>query len=531
MRWSALVALLSLFVPVSAQIAVGSKNFTESAVLGEMLAQMLEEHTDLTVERRLNLGGTMICQTALTAGEIDLYVEYTGTAWAAVLREAEKVTGPLRTYFHVRRAYGERFGIRWLQPLGLNNSYAIAMSEAKAASLGIERISDLLPYQAELRAGFSIEFGNRPDGYLGLAETYGLTFNPATIEHALAYAAIKSGSLDLIDAYSTDGKLLRYRLRVLEDDRGFFPPYHAAPLVRGETLASYPEIENVLERLAFRITDQHAQALNYVVEETGASVENVVRAYLEEEGLVEGERSAAAAARISLREVLVTRPVPGAGSGSQPSFLARLHDQSGALRRRLLEHLGLTAVSVFLAVLFAVPLGILTTRSARLRQVALGAAGIVQTVPSLALLALMIPLLGLDVTAAIAALFLYAILPILRNTHAGISQVDPDLIDAAQGLGMRPRELLMRVQVPLAIPTIMAGIRTATVISIGVATLAAFIGAGGLGAPIVEGLYLNDPNLILIGAIPAALLAVATDLLLGRVEMALQPRLGSSPTF
>ena len=171
-----------------------------------------------------------------------------------------------------------------------------------------------------------------------------------------------------------------------------------------------------------------------------------------------------------------------------------------------------------------IPLGILITGKPRLRQITLGAAGVVQTIPSLALLAFMIPLLGLDVKAAIAALFLYAILPILRNTYTGITEVDEDLVDAARGMGMRPGQILRKVQLPLAMRTIMAGIRTSTVISIGVATLAAFIGAGGLGEPIVEGLYLNDTGLILTGAVPAALLAVFADIGLGRLELALQPR-------
>jgi osmoprotectant transport system permease protein len=192
--------------------------------------------------------------------------------------------------------------------------------------------------------------------------------------------------------------------------------------------------------------------------------------------------------------------------------------------RLVLEHLGLTLASVLLAAFVAIPLGIASTKRVRVRQFALGVAGVVQTIPSLALLAFMIPLLGLGVRAAIAALFLYAMLPILRNTYTGIAEVDGELVDAARGMGMRPGQILTRVQLPLAMRTIMAGIRTSTVISIGVATLAAFIGVGGLGKPITQGLYLNDTGLILLGAVPAALLAIAADVGLGRLELALQPR-------
>jgi osmoprotectant transport system permease protein len=335
-----------------------------------------------------------------------------------------------------------------------------------------------------------------------------------------------------MDAYSTDGKLLRFALRVLEDDRGFFPPYNAAPLVRGATLRAHPEIETVLARLAFRVPDRTAQALNYVVEAHGVTVAAAARAFLEREGLVSGMVSgtaeSAVAARLALDRVLADTPAPGRTPASRPGVVATVRAQSGRLPELLLQHLGLTLSAVLLASLVAIPLGIAITRHPRLRQVALGAVGVVQTIPSLALLVFMIPILGLDVKSAVAALFLYAVLPILRNTYTGIAEVDPDLIDAARGMGMRPRQILTRVQLPLATRTIMAGIRTSTVISIGVATLAALIGAGGLGEPILEGLYLNDHALILFGAVPAAILAIAADLGLGRLEVVLQPKTGSA---
>lgn len=506
-------------------IVVGAKNFTESNVLAELMAQMIEAHTDLTVERRTNLGGTMICHAALVAGEIDLYAEYTGTAWATVLKEKGVIREPLETFFHVRRRYLEEYDIRWLEPFGLDNTYALAMRTSVAEELGIRTISDLLAHQQDLTAGFSIAFGNRPDGYPGLTATYGLELGSVRVlEHGLAYQAVQSGAIDLMDAYSTDGKLLRYQLRVLEDDRGFFPPYNAAPLVRTAALREHPELEEVLARLAFRVRDHAAQSLNYVVETEGQSAGAVARAFLELEGLVDGQRPEAAASRAALDSVLAERPEPGAPAVSRAGWSGRVADQAGKILRLLLEHLGLTLSAVLLAALVAIPLGIFITKHERCRQIALGVAGVVQTIPSLALLAFMIPILGLDLKAAIAALFLYAVLPILRNTYTGIAEVDPDLVEAARGMGMRPRQILTRVQLPLAMRTIMAGIRTSTVISIGVATLAAFIGAGGLGEPIVEGLYLDDAQLILMGAIPAALLAIIADIGLGRVELALQPR-------
>ncbi|MEM7206045.1 MAG: glycine betaine ABC transporter substrate-binding protein [Planctomycetota bacterium] len=514
----------AMAAPGQERVAIGAKNFTESGVLAEIMAQTIEAHTDVAVERRLNLGGTMVCWVSLQTGEIDIYAEYTGTAWSIVLKEPGKITDPLRAFLHVRRRYLAEHDIHWLEPFGLNNTYALAMLETKARELGVRRISDLVAHQDAVRAGFGIEFNNREDGYMGLSAAYGLELGSVrALEHGLAYEAIQAGAIDLMDAYSTDGKLLRYRLRVLEDDRQFFPPYNAAPLMRADTLAAHPEVGEALALLAFRLPDHTAQALNDLVETHGQSMPAVARAFLEVEGLVEGERADAATARTRLLEAIDDRPEPDRAPIAKPGLWDRLAARADDSGRLLLEHLSLTFAAVLLAALLAIPLGIAITKRPRLRQVALGAAGVVQTIPSLALLAFMIPLLGLNVQAAIAALLLYAVLPILRNTYTGITEVDPDLVDAARGMGMRPSQILRRVQLPLALRTIMAGIRTSTVISIGVATLAAFIGAGGLGEPIVEGLYLNDAGLILGGAIPAAALAVLADLGLGWLERALQP--------
>ncbi|MGE0040597.1 MAG: glycine betaine ABC transporter substrate-binding protein [Vicinamibacterales bacterium] len=491
-------------------VVIGSKNFTESRILGEMMAILIEANTGLTVEHRSGLGGTLVCFTALERGEIDLYPEYTGTGWSIILKEPEKIADRLRAFLYVQNAFRERYDIEWLSPFGLNNSYALAMRESRAEALGVTTISDLIPHASELSAGFSIEFMNREDGWPGLGPFYGLDLGEVrSLEHGLAYEAINAGSIDLVDAYTTDGKLLRYPLRVLEDDKGFFPPYNAAPIVRGDTLRRHPELRELLNRLAFRIPNTRMIALNYAVEEDGRGFRDVARDFLVDEGLLDADAD--------------TGADPTAGRDTFVGFLAGRWQETLRLGW---QHLQLSLAAVALAVLLAVPLGIAITRTALGERVALGAAGVVQTIPSLALLAFMIALpgLGLSVRSAIVALFLYAVLPILRNTHTGLKGVDPLLIDAATGLGLTPRQILFRVQLPLATRTIMAGVRTATVISIGVATLAAFIGAGGLGEPIVTGLYLNDTWLILSGAIPAAILALAADYLLGWLEVWLTPR-------
>lgn len=500
-------------------IRIGAKRFTESAVLAELMAQTIEAHTELTVEVKTGLGGTMICWGALTTGELDIYAEYTGTGWATILGQTDKVTDPLRTFFEVRRRFRDEHDAHWLEPFGLNNGYALVMREKTAEELGVRRISDLVRHQRDLQVGFGNEFGSRIDGYRGLAVAYGLDFaNLTTVEHALAYEAIEAGSIDLMDAYSTDGKLLRFELRVLEDDRQFFPPYNAAPVVRGETLRKHPGIETALAKLAFQVSDLDAQALNYIVDAEGISPADAATAFLEIEGLIEGTSASAAAARRAYVRVRKSPPIPGSAVASRPGFLELLSTEYGRVWQLLLQHVGLTLAAVLLAILIAVPSGIAIVSRRRLRHWLLGFAGLLQTIPSLALLAFLIPFFGLNAWTAIAALFLYALLPILRNTYTGISGVTPDLVDAARGMGMRPQEVLLHVQLPLAMPTIMAGIRTATVIGIGVATLAAYIGAGGLGVLIFDGISLTDTNLILLGAIPAAALAVATDMLLGRLE-------------
>jgi len=494
---------------LTGRIVIGSKNFTENRLLAEIMATLIEARTDIEVERRINLGGTTVVFAALRAGQIDLYPEYTGTGWSIHLGRTDRVHDPLRAYLEVAAEFERRWDIEWLEPFGFANSYALAMDAHRAEDLGVRSISDLVPFEDRLEAGVSHEFLNREDGYPGLAEVYGLDIDDLRgMEHGLAYEAIRTGRIDVVDTWTTDGKLLRYDIRILEDDSAFFPPYDAAPIIRGETLDRMPGLRPLLNRLAFRIDDGRMRELNYRVEEEGGTFEEVARSFLRDEGLIEAGPSRA------------VRPE------REDGFISFLWTRRGETLRLVLEHLWLTGMAVLLAIVTAVPLGIWLTRRLSLAPAIVGATGVIQTVPSLALLAFMIPVpgLGLGARSAIAALFLYALLPILRNTYTGIREVDTDLIEAARGMGLDGRQILMRIELPLATRTIMAGVRTSTVISIGVATLAAFIGAGGLGDPIVTGLQLNDIRLILSGAIPAALLAILVDWLLGRLERSLVPK-------
>lgn len=508
MRALLLILLVSTSALASPEgLTIGSKTFPESRILAEIMAQLVESRLKVPVTRRFGLGGTMICFSALKSGDIDLYAEYTGTALVTIL-ERPPHGDPLRVFMEVQQEYAARYGLTWLAPFGFNNGYALAVPARKAAALKLETISDLRGHP-ELRVGVSHEFLRRPDAYPGLRQEYGLQFSSVRgMEHGLAYQAIAAGQLDLIDVYTTDGNLLRYDLKLLEDDRHFFPPYLAAPVVRQDALERHPELRETLGLLAYKLDDEAMQSLNLQVEGEGRSIASVASQFLEESLLLDETQqvSQAPAQRGGLLQLFLTRP------------------------RRYLQltsqHLQLVVLAVALATLLSVPLGILATRRPALADPLLGTLGTIQTIPSLALLAFMIPVpgLGLGWRSAVCALFLYALLPIVRNTYTGIKEVDPVLLEAARGMGLSRWQTLRLVQLPLAMRTIMAGIRTSCVISVGVATLAAFIGAGGLGEPIISGLQLNDTALVLSGALPAATLAILVDLGLGRLEKALTPR-------
>jgi osmoprotectant transport system permease protein len=506
----ALAASLLLALPAAAtdRIVVGSKNFEESRLLAEMFAQLLEARTDLEVERRLGLAGTQICFEALRSGAIDVYPEYTGTGLVSILEEPAR-GGAAETLNRVRSEFLKRWDLWWLAPLGFENSWEIAVPQELAEREGLKTITDLARVSGRLRGGFGHEFVGRDDGLPGLEKTYGLRFaSVQRLQQALQYQAAGDRRIDAMDAYTTDARLLRYKLVVLEDDKGFFPPYDAAALVRGETLARHPEVGTVLGLLADAFDEDSMRALNFRLQERGESEAVVARDALRSLGLVvSGEKE----------EEVSESPSVGAG------LWGYLVGERRALGRRTLEHLGLSAAALVLGALLAIPLGLWLERHRRGAEPVIRLLGLFQTVPSLALLAFMVPFLGVGLVPALVALFIYALFPIVRNTYTGVRDADPRAVEAATALGMTPGQVLRQVRLPLAAPVVMAGLRTAAVITVGTATLAAFIGAGGLGEPIVTGLQLANTAMILSGAIPAALLALLVDAALGLLERALRP--------
>ena len=505
--WTVAGLLLCLALPARAadRIVIGSKNFEESRLLAEMFAQLLESRTDLQVERRLGLAGTQVCFEALRTGAIDVYPEYTGTGLVSIL--SEKAGGDnTATLRRVRSEFLTRWDLWWLAPLGFENSWEIAVPQELAEREKLRTISDLARISSRLRGGFGHEFVGREDGLLGLERIYGLRFaSVQPLQQALQYQAAGDRRIDAMDAYTTDARLLRYRLVVLEDDKGFFPPYDAAPLVRGATLARHPEVGTVLGLLAGAFDEDRMRALNFRLQEKGESEAVVARDALRELGLSNKEEAPSED----------TRPAVG--------LLATLRSEQSAIGRRTLEHLTLSALALALGILVSVPLGLWLERTRRGAETVIRLLGLLQTVPSLALLAFFVPFLGIGIVPALVALWLYSLFPMVRNTYSGVRDADPRAVEAATALGMTPGQVLRQVRLPLAAPIILAGIRTAAVLTVGTATLAAFIGAGGLGEPIVTGLQLANTNLILSGAIPAAALALLVDGVLGLVEKALRP--------
>ena len=466
----------------AADVVIGSKKFTESYVLGEIAKRTLTD-AGIPAEHRQGMGGTIILWEALRGGQIDAYPEYTGTIATEILKSDSTLS-----LDQIRDSL-EKVGVGMTAPLGFNNTYALVMRRSEAQRLGIRTISDLQRYP-ELKFGLTHEFLERQDGWRPLRQRYGLPQqNIIGIDHALGYSALANGSIAVKDAYSTDAKIEQNDLFVLEDDLHFFPKYEAVFLFRSSTRA---DAIAALRRLEGTLDETRMIRLNAEAERT----KNYARA-----ADLYFERSARS---------------PNDLNDSFPHKLARW----------TLRHLQLAGFSLLLSIIVGIPLGIVASRGGAVGHVILGFAGVVQTIPSLALLALLVPLpfFGISVRTAIAALFLYGLLPIVRNTATGLQDIPRSLRESAVALGLSPIARLWQVYLPMASRSILSGIKTSAVINIGTATLAALIGAGGLGEPIISGLNLNDHVTILEGAIPAAVLALLVQWCFDLLDRVLIPK-------
>jgi osmoprotectant transport system permease protein len=496
------VLAASIALPALAEdrLRVGSKRFTEAYVLAWILA--IAADPARPAEVRAGLGNTAITYEALRSGAIDLYPEYLGTIDREILGNA----GGSSPQALRERLAALGFGIAI--PLGFNNGYALAMREGDAERLGIRRVSDLVRHPT-LRAGLSNEFIGRADGWPGLSSRYGLPQRPFGLDHALGYAALADGRIDLMDIYTTDAKITELGLRVLEDDLGHFPRYDAVVLYRLDVPSRAPQAWARMTALAGTIDERAMIAMNARAEREGVPFETIARDAVQER---------AARARGDATQAAASAPTGDAKRGVLDKLFAP------DLGRLAAQHLGLVLGSIAAALAIGVPLAVASRARPRLRAAVLATVGVLQTVPSLAMLALLIALTGaIGIVPALIALTLYALLPIVANTVAGLDGVPSGLRDAADALALTRSQRLRHVELPLAMPTIVAGVRTAGVTCVGTATIAAFIGAGGFGERIVTGLALNDAGLMLAGALPSALLAIVFERVLGRLEKQLRP--------
>src|SRR5256714_12009093 len=481
--------LIFSFVPAflinsssAADVVIGSKKFTESYVLGEIAKRTLTD-AGIPAEHRQGMGGTIILWEALRGGQIDAYPEYAGTIATEILKSDSTLS-----LDQIRNSL-EKLGVGMTAPLGFNNTYALVMRRSEAQRLGVRTISDLRKHP-ELKIGLTHEFLDRRDGWQPLREHYGLPQQKLIgIDHALGYSALAKGSIDVKDAYSTDAKIEQNDLIVLEDDLQFFPKYEAVFLFRpsmpANAIAALRRLEGTLdEKRMIRLNAEAERTKNYT---TAANL------YFE----------GSTGSRNSVGE-------------SFPQKLARW----------TLRHLELAGFSLLLSVIFGIPLGIIASRGGPIGHGILGFASVVQTIPSLALLALLVPLplFGISVRTAITALFLYGLLPIVRNTATGLQDIAQPIRDSATALGLESGARLRKIYLPIASRSILGGIKTSAVINIGTATLAALIGAGGLGEPIISGLNLNDHVTILEGAIPAAVLALLVQWCFDLLDRVLIPK-------
>ncbi len=490
-RLSTLVLLTALLtIPVQGQdsdstVTVGSKTFTENVLLGWMGTHLLRAN-GLAAPHRAELGGSRFLWEALVRGDIDAYPEYTGTLRQEILANRSIATSP-----DSLRAVLAAYGVGMTAPLGFNNTYALGMRADHADSLGIETIGDLREHP-NLQLGFSNEFMDRSDGWPSLKRAYNLPQTARGVDHDIAYRGLNNGQLDVIDLYSTDAEIERYDLRVLEDTKEHFPAYEAIFLYRRDLRTRAPAAISALKRLEGQIPADTMQALN-----ARSKIDQV-------------DESTVAADFVNRTFGLATT--------------ADTNTRWERLRRYTADHLVLVGLSLGLAVLFGIPLGIIAAKRRILGPGILGIVGLIYTIPALALLAMMVPPLGLGRVPAVTALFLYSLLPIVWTTYTGLKDLSPPLLESAEALGLSPSAKLWRVEIPLAARSILAGVKIAIVINIGAATLGALIGAGGYGQPILTGIRRANLALILEGTVPAGLLTILALALFEGLERSLLPR-------
>ncbi len=470
------------------EIRVASKKFTSNVVLGDIAKHWLE-HGGIATVHQAEVGSTRYLWQALLRGDIDVYPDYTGTLIEETLAQEALEVADLDSVLAT-------YGVAMSRPLGINDTYILGMKEERAEELGIRTISDLRQ-RSDLRFGFSNEFMERDDGWPMLRVRYAL---PQTfvrgMDHDLSYVGIEAGTIDVMDLYSLDAEINIYNMRALTDDLQYFPEYQAMYLYRIDLRTRAPAVPQLLDSLGGSLTEEVMRTLNTRVVADRVSESQVAADFLLDRFLLESP-------------IVVQRVTIGS-----------------RVWQHTKEHVVLVMISLVAAILLSIPLGILAAKAPRAGTVILGTVGVIYTIPSLALLVFMIPLMGIGGPPAVVALFLYSLLPIVRNTHAGLISIPRPLSESAEAIGLPAMARLIKIELPLAAQSIMAGVQTSAVINIGTATLGALIGAGGYGQPILNGIRVADTGLILQGAVPAALLALIAQGAFGLAERLIIPAKG-----
>ena len=472
-------------------VVIGSKIFTESYALSELAAQTIETDPTLSVERKFGMGSTGILFESLKDGAIDVYSEYTGTLAETILNQ------PQLTSVEEIRAALAPLGLTISESLGFNNTYALAVKETFAQQYHLRTMSDLRKISPQFRAAFSYEFMNRADGYHGMARRYQFNFAPHNVirmEHSLVYQAIDDGAADIIEVYATDANIKKYHLRVLIDDAHYFPSYQAVWVARKAFTVRHPQAWLSLGRLEGKINEAEMRSMNAAADIEKLSFADIAARFLASQHL----------------------PVLTVSSSARDNTLSEIF-------RRSKEHLWLVGISFLFSLLIGVPLGIVAARYRVTGQIILVSSTLIQTIPTLALLCFLIPVFGIGLKPALIALCLYSLLPVVLNTVTALRNIDEKLIENARAFGLSEWQILAHIELPLSSPVILAGLKTAAIISVGTATLAALIGAGGYGALIISGLSLNNTSIILAGAIPAAVMALLVHAVFGVLENLLVP--------
>lgn len=486
-----LLWLISGSLRAEQPVVVGSKIFTESYVLSELAAQTIESPSDHSVDRKSGMGSTGILFAALKAGAIDVYPDYTGTLAETILNNPR-----LKSTDEIRQALAP-LGLTISDSLGFNNTYALAVKESYAKKHRLQTMSDLLSISSQARVAFSYEFMERSDGYQEMVDRYHFKFDPEKVirmEHSLVYEAIDKASVDVIEIYSTDANIKKYNLHVLTDDLHYFPSYEAVWVVTNAFTVRHPDLWQRLLRLKGTINEEEMRSMNAAADIDKVKFADIVSQFRGKKDL------------------------------STQVFHKTSNDNlSKEILRRTREHAWLVGVSLLFSLVVGVPLGVMATRFRKAGHLILLSSALIQTIPTLALLCFLIPIFGIGLWPALVALCLYSLLPVVLNTHTALQSIDKKHIENARAFGLSSMQILTRIELPLGSQVIIVGLKTATIVSVGTATLAALIGAGGYGALIISGLSLNNVSNILAGAIPAALMALLAHLVFGILNVIIVP--------